>query len=265
MPYAENDGQKIYYEVEGEGPSVLFIPGFGADHKIWFRQRSFLAHGFRTIAMDNRGVGKSSPVASSYSFEDMAADAAAVIRSADAGPARVVGASMGATVAAALASLYPDLADRIVLISATPNVSANTLVALSIARMALEKGGPEAFARIMVAQIFSPAFVRDHARDIEAIEKSYAPPEDLVPEIYRQYEATVSFAGKSLPLPKCPALLIGGAKDMIVPAEEMVGAASLLPNASLKIIENVGHGLLVEKWKEINKALQSFLASSDSH
>ncbi len=264
MPYAKNGGQKIYYEVEGEGPSVLFIPGFGADHKIWFRQRSFLAPGFRTIAMDNRGIGKSSPATSSYSFKDMAADAAAVIRSAEAGPARIDGVSMGATVAAALASLYPDLADRIVLISATPNVSADTLVALSIARMALEKGGPEAFARIMAAQIFSPAFVRAHKRDFEAIEKSYAPPENLVPEIYRQYEATVSFAGKSLPLPECPVLLIGGAEDKIVPAEELVRAASSLPNASLKVIEDVGHGLLMEKWKEINKALQSFLTSGDS-
>ena len=62
MPFCENDGVKIHYEVEGSGPEVIMIHGFAADLAINWRQAGVadaLKAENRLIMMDCRGHGKS--------------------------------------------------------------------------------------------------------------------------------------------------------------------------------------------------------------
>ena len=63
MPYADRatDGTRLHYQVTGRrgGPPVLLIQGLGADKHGWDLQRLALAWRYRTIALDNRGAGRS--------------------------------------------------------------------------------------------------------------------------------------------------------------------------------------------------------------
>jgi len=68
--FVKNAGVKIYYEVEGTGPTILFHTGAGGNHRIW-KDASYVAalQGYQKILVDQRGVDFSTSllVTSDYS------------------------------------------------------------------------------------------------------------------------------------------------------------------------------------------------------
>ena len=94
MPFVENEGARIYWDDQGHGPPVLLIMGLSYPSCMWYRTRPILAAHYRTIALDNRGIGKSDVPAGPYSILLMASDAAAVLDAAGVESAHVFGVSM---------------------------------------------------------------------------------------------------------------------------------------------------------------------------
>ena len=90
------DGTEIYYKDWGEGPVVTFSHGWPLNADMWDGQMLFLAeHGFRTIAHDRRGHGRSSQVSSGNDMNGYADDLAAMIETLDLKNVTVVGHSTG--------------------------------------------------------------------------------------------------------------------------------------------------------------------------
>jgi pimeloyl-ACP methyl ester carboxylesterase len=54
-----DDDCEIYYEIEGDGPDLVFIPGFMGITEIWREQVADLRGDYRCIALDDRGAGRS--------------------------------------------------------------------------------------------------------------------------------------------------------------------------------------------------------------
>src|SRR6056297_2952574 len=116
MPYADNDGVSLYYEVDdpaeadapnrGEGPdgadpeTVALVEGLGYGRWMWRWQRDRLAdEGYRVVVWDNRGAGDSDAPEGPYSIAEMASDLDAVLDAVGVDRAHVVGASMGGMIA----------------------------------------------------------------------------------------------------------------------------------------------------------------------
>ena len=59
MPFVENLGARIYWDEEGDGAPLLLIMGLGWPSQAWYRSRPVLSEKYRTITLDNRGVGRS--------------------------------------------------------------------------------------------------------------------------------------------------------------------------------------------------------------
>ena len=61
MPYASNEGARIYYEAEGEGSPLLLLHGFGVSGDAWRTGGHVVAQSgeFKVIALDARGYGNS--------------------------------------------------------------------------------------------------------------------------------------------------------------------------------------------------------------
>ena len=78
MAFVTNQGAQIYWDEQGEGEPVLLITGLGFPSVMWHRTRPTLAASHRTIALDNRGVGRSDVPPGPYSIALMASDAVAV-------------------------------------------------------------------------------------------------------------------------------------------------------------------------------------------
>lgn len=99
------DGHLTYRD-EGSGPLVVLLHGGLIDHRQWEPQLATLPAGYRVVAPDARGHGGSSNATAPFRHTD---DAAALIRDLDAGPAVLVGVSMGAATATDTALEYPEL------------------------------------------------------------------------------------------------------------------------------------------------------------
>jgi non-heme chloroperoxidase len=117
-----NDGTEIYVKDWGEGPAVTFSHGWPLSADQWDGQMLFLAqHGFRVIAHDRRGHGRSSQPGSGNTMDGFADDLAAVIEALDLRDVAVVGHSTGGgEVARYIGRHGTDRVAKVVLISAVP-------------------------------------------------------------------------------------------------------------------------------------------------
>src|SRR2546429_9468912 len=90
------DGTTIYYKDWGKGPVVTFSHGWPLNSDMWDGQMLFLAqNGFRVVAQDRRGHGRSSQASSGNDMNGYADDLAAVIEALDLKEATLVGHSTG--------------------------------------------------------------------------------------------------------------------------------------------------------------------------
>jgi non-heme chloroperoxidase len=90
------DGTTIYYKDWGKGPVVTFSHGWPLNSDAWDGQMLFLVqHGFRAVAHDRRGHGRSSQASSGNDMNGYADDLAAVIEALDLREATLVGHSTG--------------------------------------------------------------------------------------------------------------------------------------------------------------------------
>jgi pimeloyl-ACP methyl ester carboxylesterase len=115
MPFVENLGARIYWDEQGTGAPLLLIMGLGWPSQAWHRLRPVLSEKYRTIALDNRGVGRSEAPAGPYSIAQMAADAAAVLNAARVNAAHIFGVSMGGMIAQEFALQYPNKVRSLIL------------------------------------------------------------------------------------------------------------------------------------------------------
>ncbi|WP_454050477.1 alpha/beta fold hydrolase [Cellulomonas sp. Marseille-Q8402] len=108
----------LAYDDAGDGPLVVAVPGMGDLRSTYDELRAaLLAAGYRVVTTDLRGHGDSDATFASYGDEATAADVAALVEHLDAGPAVLVGNSMGASAAAVVAADRPELVRALVLLS----------------------------------------------------------------------------------------------------------------------------------------------------
>ncbi|MGW2088020.1 alpha/beta fold hydrolase [Streptomyces sp. NPDC001880] len=107
----ETDDGRLVYRDTGEGPLLVLLHGGFLDHRMWDDQVPELARGHRVIVPDARGHGGSSNASKPFRHAD---DLAALLRRLDAGPAVLVGVSMGGATALDTALEHPDLVRALV-------------------------------------------------------------------------------------------------------------------------------------------------------
>src|SRR4051794_23713774 len=91
-----SDGTQIYYKDWGQGPVVTFSHGWPLSSDAWDGQMLYLAQrGFRVVAHDRRGHGRSSQASSGNDMNGYAEDLASVIEALDLKEATLVGHSTG--------------------------------------------------------------------------------------------------------------------------------------------------------------------------
>lgn len=97
MPYVTaRDGAEIYYKDWGTGPAIFFSHGWPLSADMWEQQMMFLASsGYRVIAHDRRGFGRSSQPWTGYDYDSFADDIGLILDTLDVADVTMVGFSMG--------------------------------------------------------------------------------------------------------------------------------------------------------------------------
>lgn len=114
--YLKVPGGRIGYDVRGEGPLALLLPGMG-ELRSSYRHLApkLVAAGYQVVTVDLRGHGDSDATFTAYGDTETASDLAALLRKLGP-PAVVIGNSMSAGSAVIVAADHPDLIDALVLI-----------------------------------------------------------------------------------------------------------------------------------------------------
>jgi pimeloyl-ACP methyl ester carboxylesterase len=113
--FFDRPGGRIAYDDIGAGPLVVMVPGLGdLRGEYRFLAPRIAAAGYRVVAMDLRGHGESTTGWADYSTASIGGDVAALVDHLDAGPAALIGTSMGAGAVVVAAATLPDRISAIV-------------------------------------------------------------------------------------------------------------------------------------------------------
>jgi pimeloyl-ACP methyl ester carboxylesterase len=262
MPKVERNGVNIDYEVIGSGPEVVLINGMGRDRNSWIMQRHALSQRFTLILYDHRGCGKSDRPKEGYDMPTLVEDLKSVIAAAGFEKVTLMGVSMGGMVAQSFAVTYPNLTDRLVLISTAAGKPGLKNLTEEFEQYVLDMPTftPEERVTNGLKLIFSPEFVQKNENMIDAlipglVENSASPEvyNKLLPRLrnHSVYERLKSI--------KAPALVVAGDKDAIVNCENSEELARAIAEAQKKIYPGAGHGLTLERAEELNGDIIDFL------
>lgn len=122
MAYTKINDINIYYEIKGQGASVVLINGVASTvaENRWLIDQ--LAEKYRVLTLDNRGAGLTDKPDIPYSIEMMAADTAGLMHELRFDSAAVIGVSMGGRIALSLTINSPELVNKLVLVSTSARV-----------------------------------------------------------------------------------------------------------------------------------------------
>ena len=109
----------LYFEVEGKGKSFVFLHGFLESHLIWNNLRKNLEKDAQIITIDLPGHGNSTVSDETTTMETMAEAVIEVLDELNIAKATFIGHSMGGYVTCALADLYPERVENMVLINSS--------------------------------------------------------------------------------------------------------------------------------------------------
>jgi valacyclovir hydrolase len=118
MAWFEHNTSRIYYEEQGNGDPVLVLPGFaGSIEEFSHLREALVAAGYRVIAADLPGSGRSEPQPRAYTatyFEDDAYSFSALLQHLATEPAHLIGFSDGGEISLLMAALTPGVARSVI-------------------------------------------------------------------------------------------------------------------------------------------------------
>lgn len=262
MP-ASPANQNLAYDDLGSGPAVILLHGFPLCRAMWQPQVKALSGvGFRVIAPDLRGFGRSALPSGPVTMDAYADDVIALMDDLGLGRAVVAGMSMGGYVLFNLLERYPQrLAGAVLVVTrAAADDEAGKLRRSALAKEVAE-GRPQAVVEAFKEILFAPQTLLDNP-DLVARVRGWleaTSPEGLIGGLLAMRDRRDALP--LLPSIEVPTLVIGAELDRAIPVEHSRVIAAGIPGAHLTILPGVGHMANLENPEPFNALLLEFLAS----
>lgn len=269
------DGVDIFYKDLGpkQAQPIVFHHGWPLSSDDWDAQvLFFLAHGYRVVAHDRRGHGRSAQVGDGHDMDHYAADAFSVVEALDLRNAVHIGHSTGGGEVARYVARHGEPAGRVakaVLVSAVPPLMLKTAANPDGLPLEVFDGFREATAGNR-AQFFLdvPAgpfygFNRDGATLLPGVVQNWWR-QGMMGSAKAHYDGIKAFSEtdqtEDLKAIGIPTLVLHGEDDQIVPIGASAHAAiKLLRNGTLKTYPGYGHGMLTVNADVLNADLLAFV------
>jgi non-heme chloroperoxidase len=275
MPYitaTATPSTEIYYEDLGQGTPVVLIHGWPLSQAMWEGQINALtAAGYRCVAYDRRGFGRSGRPVGGHDYDTFASDLNDLLTTLDLRGVTLAGFSMGGGEVARYIGRYgTERISKAMLIGAVPPFLLQT--------PDNPAGVPEAVFDEMLAGV-----VQDRVAFFESFFKNFfnwtpgsgTPSDDVV-----AFAKSIAWHASPLATQQCivafgktdfradlkafdvPTLIIHGDRDQIVPIEVSGKlSAQLIPGARLEVVKGAPHGFAATHGAELNQLMLDFLRS----
>jgi pimeloyl-ACP methyl ester carboxylesterase len=260
------NGIDLYYEVQGDGDPLLLIAGFACDHTIWSLVLPPLAARYRVITFDNRGLGQSSGTETLTSIRQMADDAVGLLDALGLGSAHVAGHSMGGLIAQELAQTHPRRIQSLLLLSTCAQIDERGKAITDAWGELPRLVDAATMTRLLLPWMYTSALYAKPGAIERLIDRILANPFPPSAEVIsRQCQALGTFqASRELGTLNCPTSVFVGRQDILIPVALSEQLARSIPHAELVVLEETGHGMLIESPKRVSDALLRFLGSAGS-
>ncbi len=268
------DGTKIFYKDWGpeDAQPIMFHHGWPLSSDDWDAQMLFfLSRGYRVVAHDRRGHGRSDQISNGHDMDHYAADAFAVVEHLKLNNVIHIGHSTGGGEVARYVARYGEPAGRVakaVLVSAVPPLMVKTGTnpeGLSIEvfdgfRSALAANRAQFFRDVPVGPFYG--FNRDGATMHEGVIQNWWR-QGMMGSANAHYQGIKAFSEtdqtEDLKAITVPTLVLHGEDDQIVPIENSaLKSVKLLKNGTLKTYPGFSHGMLTVNADVLNEDLLAF-------
>lgn len=227
MPTARNRDVSLYYEADGDGPTVVFINDVGYGAWLWGWHYDAIAGPYETVVWDLRGTGRSDALAGPYDVGTLAADLEAVLADNGVGSAHLVGAGLGGMIALEYAHRYSRA--RSLTLYCTPG-SGDAVDRTALDDLALD-------AQSSLDGAFSPAS-REHDPDLMERIADWRADEDATGAARdAQADAMATFDAPPLYEITQPAEVYYGLDDPVVSPEAVQSLSADLPRGTGEAVE----------------------------
>jgi 3-oxoadipate enol-lactonase len=261
-----NDGTLLHFQVLGRrgAPPVLLIAGLGQELTGWTLQRLAFASRYCTIALDNRGVGRSDKPAGDYSLIEMADDAVAVLDALRIDSAHVVGLSMGGAISQVLAVRHPGRLRSLTLVCTACRNHPWRRELLEEWAETARRRGMRALSNEAMRWLVGPRSLRRFAPALGLFGPLalQCPPHAFAAQVNAILAASNALAG-DLSKIAVPTLVVAGNQDILTPRGDAEELADRIPGAELVVISGAAHGLTVEHASTFNRIVLEFLGRSE--
>jgi pimeloyl-ACP methyl ester carboxylesterase len=267
-------GHKVAFRRAGSGPLVVLIHGIAGTNAVWDELFPRLAERFDVLAPDLPGHGASGTAAGDYSVGAMAATLRDLMLHAGDERATIVGHSLGGGVAMQFAYLFPELTERLVLVSSgglgrsvNPILRSAALPGAELVTAGLGLGARTAGALYRRIPLLPRpgAVLAELERSLAALAEH-----DTRAAFHSTLRAVVGpdgqrvFAGDRLYLAQAmPTLIVWGAGDRIIPPGHGRRAHAAMPGSRLEIIQGAGHFPPLEAPDALLALLADFIETTE--
>jgi pimeloyl-ACP methyl ester carboxylesterase len=271
-------GQRVCYRKMGEGPALVLIHGITSSSENWSAVASRLAERHTILAPDLLGHGSSAKPRGDYSMGSFASGLRDLMAMLDIGRATIVGHSLGGGVAMQFAYQFPEMVERLALVSsgglgrevhsflraATIPGAELTLPLLASRRLL---GAGRAVGRVLdrvgiklghdvVEMARGHASLNDpqtRGAFVHTLRAIVDPRGQRVRATDRLYLAA-----------QLPVLIIWGARDRIIPVSHAYRAHELVPGSRLEVFERSGHFPHLDEPERFTRTLLGWISSTEA-
>ncbi|SBN61872.1 non-heme chloroperoxidase [Curtobacterium sp. 9128] len=272
-----DDGAEIYFKDWGshDAQPIVFHHGWPLSSDDWDAQMLyFLAEGYRVVASDRRGHGRSSQIGTGHDMDHYASDVSAVVEHLDLHDAIHIGHSTGGGQVARYVARYGQPQGRVakaVLVSAVPPLMVKTdanpdgtdISVFDGFREALAANRAEFFQDVAAGPFYG--FNRDGVTPSEPVIANWWR-QGMTGSTLAHYEGIKAFSEtdqtEDLRAITVPVLVLQGDDDQVVPYRDAaLKQDELLSDSTLKIYEGYPHGMLTTHADVINPDILAFIRS----
>lgn len=267
--FVDRPGCRVFFEVTGRGPAIVFAHGLGSNHLTWWQQVAHFGDRYTCVAFSHRGYPPGSAIGVPDPGE-FAGDLAALIDHLQLPDVRLVGQSMGGLTCIEYLLAQPRHRVRaLVLASTSGSISKAAIPLADPQRLAAwERDAATTRADLQRRGIAPPAGER-MAREQPALHGLYRSIANASSAfdreaLRRRLDALATRPPADLRRITVPTLFVTGGEDTTV-APFLADALALeMPDARVEHVPDAGHSVYFERAARFNPLVEDFLAASDS-
>ncbi len=253
------DGLPMYVAVRGHGPAITLIHGFPLNHRIYDTQFRALAHTYRVIVPDLRGFGKTPFGGEDITIDTYADDVAAILDALGVEQTILAGLSMGGYIAFAFWRRHPERVKGLVLLATRASADSEAARENRFRTIeAVQRDGLDSLVEGMIPKLLAPSTLKGKAHVVRKLRDIMycATVEGVVAALRAMAHRPDS--RPTLGTITVPSLIIAGREDALIPLDDAEEMALSIPDARLRVLDQAGHLVTMERPRMTARLLAEF-------